>query len=252
MARQRHLAGQRARARSTDGGTTPVVADPAAPVERGRASSEKAQRPDVVREARSSSTAVIDRPVAPAVEPGGAQRAGAGPRVWRLGLSGLSGWSVRARALLAALLVLALLAVAAFVTVALRARHADRVEAARDAAVTSAQSKAVDLLSYDYRHLDRDFATARKALTGGFRADYQATTSKVVRPGALQYRAVVKAEVAAVSVVSASEDRVVVLLFVNQTTTSTRLDGPKVDLNRVRLTMTKVGKDWLVSDVQAL
>ena len=39
---------------------------------------------------------------------------------------------------------------------------------------------------------------------------------------------------------------------VNQTTTSTRLDGPKVDLNRVRLQMDRVDGKWLVSDVQAL
>jgi Mce-associated membrane protein len=53
-------------------------------------------------------------------------------------------------------------------------------------------------------------------------------------------------------VVRASANRVVVLLFVNQTTTSTRLDGPKVDLNRVRMTLDRVDGTWLVSDVDAL
>ncbi len=62
----------------------------------------------------------------------------------------------------------------------------------------------------------------------------------------------VTAEVAASSVVRAAENQVVVLLFVDQTTTSTRLEGPKVDLNRVRLTMTRVDGDWLVSEVVAL
>ena len=42
------------------------------------------------------------------------------------------------------------------------------------------------------------------------------------------------------------------LLFVNQTTTSTRLDGPKVDLNRVRMSLRKVDGAWLVSDIDAL
>ena len=50
----------------------------------------------------------------------------------------------------------------------------------------------------------------------------------------------VTADVASSSVVRASQNRVVVLLFVNQTTTSTRLEGPKVDLNRVRLTLDRV------------
>jgi Mce-associated membrane protein len=74
----------------------------------------------------------------------------------------------------------------------------------------------------------------------------------MVRPGASQYHVVVKAEVAAASVVTATADQVVVLLFVNQTTTSTRLDGPRVDLNRVRLTLVKVDGDWLVKNVVAL
>jgi Mce-associated membrane protein len=164
----------------------------------------------------------------------------------------LRGWSTRARALLAGLLVLTLTALAAFGLVALRVRSDARVEAARGEAVAAAQGSAVSILSYDYRHLDADFAAARKVLTGSFARDYTATTSKVVRPGAVQYHAVVKAEVAAESVVSATANQVVVLLFVNQTTTSTRLDGPRVDLNRVRLTMVKVDGDWLVKNVVAL
>ena len=74
----------------------------------------------------------------------------------------------------------------------------------------------------------------------------------MVRPTATEVRAVVKADVAASSVVRADQNRVVVLLFVNQTTTSTRLDAPKVDLNRVRLTMDRVDGRWLVSKVVAL
>jgi len=63
------------------------------------------------------------------------------------------------------------------------------------------------------------------------------TTEKVVGPTAEQVRAVVTAEVVASSVVRASQDQVVLLLLVDQTTTSTRLDGPEVDLNRVRMTL---------------
>ena len=108
------------------------------------------------------------------------------------------------------------------------------------------------MLTYDYRHLDRDFARARAGLTGGFADDYATTTQTVVRPTATEVKAVVKADVAASSVVRADRNRVVVLLFVNQTTTSTRLDAPKVDLNRVRLTMDRVHGRWLVSKVVAL
>jgi Mce-associated membrane protein len=152
--------------------------------------------------------------------------------------------------LVAALVVVILLVTAGLLTV--RARGADRVEQARTDATAAAEATAVDLLSYDYRHLDRDFARARAGLTGGFVDDYAKTTRTVVRPTATEVKAVVKADVAASSVVRAGQNRVVVLLFVNQTTTSTRLDAPKVDLNRVRLTMDRVDGRWLVSKVVAL
>jgi Mce-associated membrane protein len=154
--------------------------------------------------------------------------------------------------LLAGLLALTLSALSAFGLVAYRVRSDQRVETARDLAMAAAHDHAQTILSYDYRHLDADFAAARATLTGKFARDYKVTTTTLVRPGAEQYHVVVKAEVAAQSVVSATADQVVVLLFVNQTTTSTRLDGPKVDLNRVRLTLVKSGGSWLVNKVVAL
>jgi Mce-associated membrane protein len=134
----------------------------------------------------------------------------------------------------------------------LRTRSDDRIEQARAAARAAAERHAVTLLSYDHRHLDKDFAAAKKVLTGGFAKDYASTTEKVVRPTAEQVKAVVTAEVASSSVVRAKENRAVVLLFVDQTTTSTRLEGPRVDLNRVRLTLDRTGGQWLVSAVDAL
>jgi Mce-associated membrane protein len=154
--------------------------------------------------------------------------------------------------LLASLLVFTLSALTAFGLVAYRVWSDQRVETARDQAMAAAHDHAQTILSYDYRHLDADFAAARATLTGAFARDYKVTTTTLVRPGAEQYHVIVKAEVAAQSVVSATADQVVVLLFVNQTTTSTRLDGPKVDLNRVRLTLVHSDGKWLVNKVVAL
>lgn len=69
---------------------------------------------------------------------------------------------------------------------------------------------------------------------------------------ATENKAVVAAEVAATSVVDADPDRVVVLMFVNQTTTSSRLERPQVDQNRVELTLVRTGGKWLVSQVKGL
>ncbi|MHB1614630.1 MAG: hypothetical protein ACYCYA_09990 [Actinomycetes bacterium] len=125
-------------------------------------------------------------------------------------------------------------------------------EHARRSALAAARASTPQILSYDYRHLGTDFTQAERDLTGAFKGEYVHTTQAVVTPAATRYQAVVKADVTAASVVSASPRSVVVLLFVDQTTTSNRLTGPKVDLNRVRMTLVPVGGRWLVSAVEAL
>ncbi|MER6732387.1 hypothetical protein [Streptomyces puniciscabiei] len=139
-------------------------------------------------------------------------------------------------------------------------REGRQAEQARGAALAAARKAAPVVLSYDYRHLDRDFARARALLTGHFRDQYGRTTKTVVAPTATKYHGVVKATVAtpadggapAVSVVSAAPDRAVVLLFVNQVTESTQVAEPRLDLNRVRMTLTRTSGGWKVSGVDAL
>jgi len=127
-----------------------------------------------------------------------------------------------------------------------------RAESARGQALTAAREAAPVVLSYDYRHLDRDFTRARGRLTGHFREEYGKTTTSVVGPTARKYHGVVKASVTAASVVSAAPDRVTVLLFVNQVTQSTQVSGSRLDLNRVRMTMSRTSEGWKVSAVDAL
>jgi Mce-associated membrane protein len=240
MARNRPIAGQRARAHLTAPGTGTTVLEPPA-----------TEQPAPLG-TRQLGTPATDQPEAPATVRQMAPATEQPEHVERPPHAEQPGSGRFGTRLLAGLLALALSALTAFGLVAYRVRSDQRVETARDQAMAAAHDHAQAILSYDYRHLDADFAAARATLTGGFARDYKVTTTTLVRPGAEQYHVVVKAEVAAQSVVSATADQVVVLLFVNQTTTSTRLDGPKVDLNRVRLTLVKRGGDWLVNKVVAL
>ncbi|MEV0170130.1 hypothetical protein AB0I00_03225 [Streptomyces sp. NPDC050803] len=130
--------------------------------------------------------------------------------------------------------------------------QARQAQNARGEAMAAARKAAPVVLSYDHRHLERDFARARALLTGKFRDEYRRTTTGVVGPTAKKYRGVVRATVATASVVSASPDRVVVLLFVNQATESTQVSGSRLDLNRVRMTMADTSEGWKVSAVDAL
>ena len=153
------------------------------------------------------------------------------------------------KAVLGALLVMGLVAAS---VLGWQYGQARRAESARAQALTAARKAAPIVLSYDYRHLDRDFPRARDRLTGHFRDEYGKTTASVVGPTAKKYHGVVKASVTAASVVSAAPDRVTVLLFVNQVTQSTQVSGSRLDLNRVRMTMSRTSDGWKVSAVDAL
>ncbi|MEU2051934.1 hypothetical protein [Streptomyces bungoensis] len=159
--------------------------------------------------------------------------------------------------------VLGVVLVAALVAAAVlgwQYRQGRQAEQARGEALAAARKAAPVVLSYDYRHLDRDFSRARALLTGHFRDQYGKTTKAVVAPTATRYHGVVKATVAtpadggapAASVVSAAPDRAVVLLFVDQVTRSTQVPQPRLDLNRVRMTLTRTSDGWKVSGVDAL
>ncbi|WP_175409062.1 hypothetical protein [Streptomyces sp. TRM64462] len=166
-----------------------------------------------------------------------------------------------ARIVTPALAVLTAAALTGTALLALEYREAHRTAEARTAATAAARKAAPVILSYDHRHLDRDFKAARAHLTAPFLDEYTKTTRTVVAPTAEKYEGVVKATVAkpatgdttpAVSVVSASPDKAVVLLFMNQVTTSTQVTVPRVDLNRVRMTLVRTDEGWKVSAVDAL
>lgn len=125
-------------------------------------------------------------------------------------------------------------------------RRAAAVEEARSAATAVAEQQAVTLLSYDYRTVDRQLEQARAGLSGPFLEEYTDLTSRVVAPAAKQQQITTRADVVESAVVSAEPDRVVTLLFVNQTTAAGG-QGARVTGNRVRIELTKIGDRWLVS-----
>src|SRR5215207_8534906 len=129
-------------------------------------------------------------------------------------------------------------------------RAAASEQAGRHALAASTRATET-ILSYDHRTIDADIAAASALATGRFKEEY-ADTSKTVKPIAVEYKGVVKATVRSGSVVSARPDRVVTLLFVNQSTQSTRVRGTQVDQARVRVTMERTGDTWLAAEIDAL
>jgi Mce-associated membrane protein len=129
-------------------------------------------------------------------------------------------------------------------------RAAATAQAAEDA-LAAAQTSATTLFSYDYRTIDASLAAGKKVVTGQLATDY-ASTSAIVGPTAVKNQAVVKATVSEAAVVSADPDRVVVLVYLNQSTQSKNTEGTQLDMNRVRLTMVRAGDDWRITRAEPL
>ncbi|WP_329003474.1 hypothetical protein OHA18_09265 [Kribbella sp. NBC_00709] len=133
-----------------------------------------------------------------------------------------------------------------------KAWHGKQAEDARDQAAAAGRKAAETALSYDYRDLDKSFAAARATMTPDFAAKFDAT-AKVAGELATKTKATVKADVREVGVRDGDADRVTLIIFVNQTTTSTITKGsPRVDLNRTRFTMVRNGDRWLVQEIAGL
>jgi len=152
-----------------------------------------------------------------------------------------------------ALVVAAAVGVAAYFVV--QAEQAEQYQEALDRAPAAAENAALAVLAYDHESLEADRDAAAKFLTPGYRSDYVETFDKLVSKSATETKATVEAEVLASSAMTAGSrerpDRIPVLLFVNQTTTSaaTSADQPSVALNRVRFDMIRVDGTWLVDGI---
>ena len=153
------------------------------------------------------------------------------------------------------LMVLGLLAAVAVGLAAYFWTQSSEAEAAAQAqtrAPAAAERAAQAVLSYNFESLDADKDKAARFLTDDYRPDYVDTFDTLVAESAVDLRADVEAQVVASSVTRASPQSADVLLFVNQTTTSTANNGePQTALNRVTLDMQEVDGTWLVNGITA-
>jgi Mce-associated membrane protein len=129
------------------------------------------------------------------------------------------------------------------------------VSANSTTAMAAARKSVQQILSYDYRNISSDIATAKADTTGLFAHQYASTASRLLSE-ARQVKAIVQATVGTSGVVSASASTVVVLLFVDQAsvrdTPGNKSPTTRIDQSRVQVTMTKVGNRWLVSKLDPL
>lgn len=148
-------------------------------------------------------------------------------------------------------LVAVLLAVATGFAVA-RWRNAAATADARAQALAAGRIAAVELLAYDYRDLSADFARGLAATTGAFRRQYELVTHKSVEALAPRYHVVVTAVVRGAGVVHATPGAVSLLVFVDQSTTSSLAPAARVYQDRVLMRLVRTHGRWLVDSLQTL
>jgi Mce-associated membrane protein len=130
--------------------------------------------------------------------------------------------------------------------------QAQNTQNAESAAMAAATTDVGQILSYDYQHLSADLAQASRDTTGEFNSQFAVLATELISPAAAQQHTITKATVPDVSVISTTGNQVVILAFVDQTTTDKSQTKPQKNVSQVKVTMQNVGGRWLVEQFQAL
>jgi Mce-associated membrane protein len=124
--------------------------------------------------------------------------------------------------------------------------------AVAQSAVNAARDGTVALLSYKPETLNQDFAAARSHLTGDFLNYYDQFTKEVVTPAAQSKAVATTAQVVGAAASEVHPNSAVVLVFVNQVTTSKERPDPAMASSSVLVSLTKVHGDWLITKFDPL
>ena len=119
--------------------------------------------------------------------------------------------------------------------------------AAAAVALDAAKNGTIALLSYSPESLDKDFANAKSHLTGDFLSYYTQFTEQIVTPAAKQKSVKTTATVVRAAVSEMHPDSAVVLVFINQTTTSKENPDGAFAASAVKVGLKKVNDAWLIS-----
>ncbi|MEB3062144.1 MULTISPECIES: Mce protein [Mycolicibacter] len=154
----------------------------------------------------------------------------------------------RAAALVAALLIAAL-AYSGYA--GWRLHQLDARAAAAQSALAAAKDYAIALTTLDTADIDGNYARALDGATGAFKEAYS-LGAKQLRQILIDNKASGKGVVIDAAVKSATTSRVEVLLFVDQSITNAVRSEPRIDRNRIQMTMERVDGRWLAGQVDLI
>lgn len=174
--------------------------------------------------------APTDAPVADAVEPGSRRTL-----------------TRRAMAALAAAVVL--LGLLGWGTYTIWQSH--QQEQARTDALNAGRRYATDLATYSFENLDNNLSVVRGNSVGEFAGQYTQVASSL-KDMIVQYKATSSAEIIQAGLASADRDSAEVIVFLDQTVTNSNSPEPRVDRNRMQLSLVHEDGNWKLANVQLL
>jgi Mce-associated membrane protein len=154
---------------------------------------------------------------------------------------------LRWHTLLAATLIIA--ALAGLAVLGWTVWHQRQITRAAHDAQQTAVAYAQTLTSIDSGKIDDNFTAVLNGSTGDFK-DMYTQASMQLRQLLLDNKASAHGVVVDSAVQSATTDKVIVLLFVDQTVTNTNVPDPRIDRSRVKMTMANVDGSWRASKVE--
>ncbi|CAJ1585473.1 DUF3329 domain-containing protein [[Mycobacterium] wendilense] len=123
------------------------------------------------------------------------------------------------------------------------------VEEAGRQAQEAANAYAQVLTSIDSNKVDENFNQVLDGATGEFK-DMYSQSSTQLRQLLIDNKATAHGVVVDSAVQSATRDKVVVLLFVDQSVSNTNIPDPRIDRSRIKMTMELVDDRWRASKVE--
>lgn len=212
-------------------------------VSRFRIAAEGTEVADVTEDTEAADENVTPADAAPDTDPGEGSADGDDdqqPRTRKRRRINVARWA-------AALVLAVVLAGAGYEGWLLFQHHQKDVAAAQ--ALTAAKKYILALTSVDTNAIDKNFAEVLDGSTGEFK-DMYTKSSAQLRQTLIDNKAAAHGSVVDAAVQSATENKVDVVLFVDQSVSNGAAPAPQLDRSRVKMTMEKVDGRWLASKVE--
>jgi len=126
-----------------------------------------------------------------------------------------------------------------------------QISLASATALQTARDYAVVLTTLDAAHIDDNYRSTLDGATGEFKAAYSQGAQQL-RQILIDNKAAGTGVVVDAAVKSATRDRAEVLLFVDQSITNAMSTAPRIDRNRIGMTLELIDGRWLASKVEIL